>query len=86
MKDLIIGGRKFTNRFFLGTGKFDSTVILFGQMGHPTPPSLEVCNTKRSVPMGTPASRYNTPCQPHFVTLNAHFLLCMSKGSTCFFS
>ena len=46
------------------------------------PPSLEVCNTKRSVPMGTPASRYNTPCQPHFVTLNAHFLFCKSKGST----
>ena len=27
MKDLIIGGRKFTNRFFLGTGKFASTEI-----------------------------------------------------------
>ena len=27
MKDLIIGGRKFTNRFFLGTGKFSSTEI-----------------------------------------------------------
>ena len=27
MKELIIGGRKFTNRFFLGTGKFASTEI-----------------------------------------------------------
>jgi len=27
MKGLIIGGRKFTNRFFLGTGKFSSTEI-----------------------------------------------------------
>ena len=27
MKDLIIGGRKFANRFFLGTGKFASTEI-----------------------------------------------------------
>lgn len=25
MKDLVIGGRRFTNRFFLGTGKFAST-------------------------------------------------------------
>ena len=25
MKELIIGGRKFTNRFFLGTGKFASS-------------------------------------------------------------
>ena len=28
MKDLIIGGRKFTNRFFLGTGKFASSEIM----------------------------------------------------------
>ena len=27
MKDLIIGGRKFTNRFFLGTGKFASAEL-----------------------------------------------------------
>ena len=27
MKDLIIGGRKFTNRFFLGTGKFASSEL-----------------------------------------------------------
>ncbi|MBO7524096.1 MAG: thiazole synthase [Verrucomicrobia bacterium] len=27
MKELIIGGRKFTNRFFLGTGKFASTEV-----------------------------------------------------------
>ncbi|MBO4545503.1 MAG: thiazole synthase, partial [Verrucomicrobia bacterium] len=27
MKELIIGGRKFTNRFFLGTGKFASTKV-----------------------------------------------------------
>ncbi|MBQ6351892.1 MAG: thiazole synthase, partial [Lentisphaeria bacterium] len=27
MKELIIGGRKFKNRFFLGTGKFASTEI-----------------------------------------------------------
>ena len=24
MKDLVIGGKKFTSRFFLGTGKFAS--------------------------------------------------------------
>ena len=28
MKDLVIGGRKFTNRFFLGTGKFASRDIM----------------------------------------------------------
>ncbi len=28
MKELIIGGRKFTNRFFLGTGKFASAEIM----------------------------------------------------------
>lgn len=28
MKDLVIGGRKFTNRFFLGTGKFASREIM----------------------------------------------------------
>ena len=28
MKDLVIGGRRFTNRFFLGTGKFASREIM----------------------------------------------------------
>ena len=28
MKDLVIGGRKFANRFFLGTGKFASREIM----------------------------------------------------------
>ena len=28
MKDLVIGGKKFTNRFFLGTGKFASGDLL----------------------------------------------------------
>ena len=28
MKDLIIGGKKFTSRFFLGTGKFASGELL----------------------------------------------------------
>ncbi|MCR5413798.1 MAG: thiazole synthase [Kiritimatiellae bacterium] len=28
MKDLVIGGRKFTNRFFLGTGKFASRGLM----------------------------------------------------------
>ena len=27
MKELIIGGRKFTSRFFLGTGKFASAEL-----------------------------------------------------------
>ena len=27
MKELVIGGRKFSSRFFLGTGKFASTEI-----------------------------------------------------------
>ncbi|MBR4522639.1 MAG: thiazole synthase [Kiritimatiellae bacterium] len=32
MRDLIIGGRKFTNRFFLGTGKFASSEIMRGAL------------------------------------------------------
>lgn len=32
MKDLIIGGRKFTNRFFLGTGKFASSEQMRGAL------------------------------------------------------
>ena len=28
MRDLVIGGRKFTNRFFLGTGKFASRDVM----------------------------------------------------------
>ena len=32
MKELIIGGRKFTNRFFLGTGKFASREIMKGAL------------------------------------------------------
>ena len=32
MRDLIIGGRKFTNRFFLGTGKFASSGIMRGAL------------------------------------------------------
>lgn len=28
MRDLVIGGRKFTNRFFLGTGKFSSSELM----------------------------------------------------------
>ena len=28
MKDLIIGGKKFKSRFFLGTGKFASSELL----------------------------------------------------------
>ena len=32
MRDLVIGGRKFTNRFFLGTGKFASGEMLKGAL------------------------------------------------------
>ena len=32
MKDLVIGGRKFTNRFFLGTGKFADSEIMRGAL------------------------------------------------------
>ena len=32
MRDRIIGGRKFTNRFFLGTGKFASSEIMRGAL------------------------------------------------------
>ena len=32
MKELIIGGRKFKNRFFLGTGKFASSEIMRGAL------------------------------------------------------
>ena len=32
MRDLVIGGRRFTNRFFLGTGKFASGEMLKGAL------------------------------------------------------
>ena len=32
MRDLVIGGRKFTNRFFLGTGKFASSDVMRGAL------------------------------------------------------